>query len=567
MNNRIKPNLRFILVSVFTTTNFLYIGANAQTKDRDKLEENEQVNVVQDYRPTIADANKLNDNPVIKDTFKINTKLNYSFLEKQAITKFELTPISAANIKGDVLTKLQNNYFRLGLGNYNTPFAEAYYTTTRSKTQQMGIYGKHFSSSGTIENLGFSGFSDNQLNGFGKFFVKDHNIHADVNYTRNAMHYYGFDDAIFDTTLDKNNIKQLYNYIGAKGAFESTYTDTALFNYSGKVNYYYLQDKFGSAEQNVFIEAGGTKKINTELYGLNLSYDYFHNSRSIDTTTAGIFRANPYARAQNKRWRAKVGFNLIAETDIGKVRFYPDIDFNYNIIKEFMAAYAVLNGYTERNSYKILTDINPFVSPSLDLKNTHTTLHINGGLRGKMSANLSYDAGVDYKRTKDLPLFVNYAANILQNRFITVYDDVNILNVYGLLAYQAAEKLFVYTKGNVYQYKTTTELKAWHKPNYDVTIGARYSLKEKIIAKVDVFFIGNQFAKSDSISTVFPYPAIAYTKTLKGITDVNIGLEYRYTKRLSAFINFNNIAAMRYERWNNYPTYRFNLLGGVSFCF
>lgn len=564
MNNILK---KYSYTLLFILTNSLYIGVNAQTKDRDKLEENEQVNVVQDYKPTIADANKLNDNPIIKDTFKINTKLNYTFLEKQATTNFKVEPISAANIKGDILTKLQNNYFRVGLGNYNTPFAEAFYTTTRSKTQQMGIHAKHLSSSATIKDLAFSGYSDNQLNGFGKFFVKDHTIYTDVNYTRNAMHYYGSSDSLFNTKLNKNDIKQVYNYIGAKGAFESNYSDTSLFNYSGKVSYYYLQDVFGSAEQNAFIEAGGTKKINNELYGGTISYDYFYNSRSLDTSSAGIVRANPYAKAQNKKWRAKVGFNLTAETDIGKVHFFPDIDFNYNIINDYMAGYAVLNGYTERNSYKILSDINPFISPSLNLKNTNTNLHINGGLRGKMSANLSYDAGADYKVTKDLPLFVNYSANVLQNKFITVYDDVNILNVYGLLAYQTSEKLFIYAKGNVYNYKTTKEVKAWHKPKYDVTLSARYSLKEKIVAKVDVFFIGSQFAKSSIISTTTPYLPIIYTKTLKGVTDVNLGLEYRYTKRLSAFINFNNIAAMRYQRWNNYPTYRFNLLGGVTFCF
>lgn len=564
MNNILKKH-RYTLL--FIITNSLYIGVNAQTKDRDNLEENEQVNVVQDYKPTIADANKLNDNPIIKDTFKINTKLNYTFLEKQATTNFEVEPISAANIKGDILTKLQNNYFRVGLGNYNTPFAEAFYTTTRSKTQQMGIHAKHLSSSATIQDLAFSGYSDNQLNGFGKFFVKDHTIYSDVNYTRNAMHYYGSSDSLYNKTLNKNDIKQVYNYIGAKGAFESNYSDTSLFNYSGKVNYYYLQDVFGSAEQNAFIEAGATKKINNELYGAKISYDYFYNSRSLDTSSAGILRANPYAKAQNQKWRAKVGFNLIAETDIGKVHFFPDIDFNYNIINDYMAGYAVLNGYADRNSYKILSDINPFISPALNLKNTITNIHINGGLRGKMSSNLSYDAGADYKRTKNLPLFVNYSANILQNKFIAVYDDVNILNVYGLLAYQTSEKLFIYAKGNVYNYKTTKEVKAWHKPKYDVTLSARYSLKEKIVAKVDVFFIGSQFAKSNIISTTTPYMPIIYTKTLKGVTDVNIGLEYRYTKRLSAYINFNNIAAMRYQRWNNYPTYRFNLLGGVTFCF
>jgi len=54
---------------------------------------------------------------------------------------------------------------------------------------------------------------------------------------------------------------------------------------------------------------------------------------------------------------------------------------------------------------------------------------------------------------------------------------------------------------------------------------------------------------------------------MKGLVDVNLGLEYRYTKFLSAFLNLNNLAAQRYQRWYAYPTQKFNLLGGLTYTF
>jgi hypothetical protein len=33
------------------------------------------------------------------------------------------------------------------------------------------------------------------------------------------------------------------------------------------------------------------------------------------------------------------------------------------------------------------------------------------------------------------------------------------------------------------------------------------------------------------------------------------------------FLNFNNIAGQRYERWYAYPTQKFNLLGGLTYTF
>ncbi len=109
------------------------------------------------------------------------------------------------------------------------------------------------------------------------------------------------------------------------------------------------------------------------------------------------------------------------------------------------------------------------------------------------------------------------------------------------------------------------EQQPWHKPGYELILSGVYNLKDKIILNADIFVLGKQFAKvyeTDTAGAIFIKP-----KTLKGIADINLSLEYRYTKKLSAFIRFNNIGAFRYERWNNYPTQRFNLLGGVTYGF
>ena len=56
-------------------------------------------------------------------------------------------------------------------------------------------------------------------------------------------------------------------------------------------------------------------------------------------------------------------------------------------------------------------------------------------------------------------------------------------------------------------------------------------------------------------------------KELKPIIDANIGLEYRYSKKLSGFVNLNNLGFKRYYYWNNYPVYKFNFLAGITLAF
>ena len=60
---------------------------------------------------------------------------------------------------------------------------------------------------------------------------------------------------------------------------------------------------------------------------------------------------------------------------------------------------------------------------------------------------------------------------------------------------------------------------------------------------------------------------LQYSKKLGLIADFNLGAEYFYSKNLTAFLQFNNFAAQRYNRWYNYPVMGFQVLGGVSFKF
>jgi hypothetical protein len=143
-----------------------------------------------------------------------------------------------------------------------------------------------------------------------------------------------------------------------------------------------------------------------------------------------------------------------------------------------------------------------------------------------------------------------------------IYDNANLFNVSGQVKYQYKEKIHFIAKGNYYLYKTKNLERAYHKPDYDITLSTVYNLKSKIILKADVFVIGNQFALTQvsdkSVYTTEP-------KLMKGIVDVNIGAEYRYSKMLSFFVNFNNIANTRYYRWEKYPSQRFNLMAGLTF--
>jgi len=110
-------------------------------------------------------------------------------------------------------------------------------------------------------------------------------------------------------------------------------------------------------------------------------------------------------------------------------------------------------------------------------------------------------------------------------------------------------------------------MRAWYKPQVEFTFSANYNLNDKIVVKADLFYIDDQYSKTFIADASSASGKKVAAKELKGVFDANVGLEYRYTKKLGFFLNFNNIANFRYYRYSNYPTQRFWLMGGLSYSF
>lgn len=152
--------------------------------------------------------------------------------------------------------------------------------------------------------------------------------------------------------------------------------------------------------------------------------------------------------------------------------------------------------------------------------------------------------------------------NQIYNQFNVVYDNASVLTVSGQLRYQMKEKLNISAKGSYYIYKTKTLTRAYHKPDFDLTASAIYNLQSKIILRADLFFMGKQWAltqEEEAGATVLK------PKQINGWADLNLEAEYRYSKMLSFFARFNNIANQRYYRWERYPSQRFNFMLGLTF--
>jgi hypothetical protein len=559
MMNPIKQ-LSFFLVLLFSGQMV------AQNKD-----DQPKTIVISEFVPAIkTDAKKISETPSILDTVVAAPSIEYKLAPRKFDTYYDVEQIKPAKMEGEPLNKLHHGSVTGGLGNYLSLFGEGFYSSTRSRDNSWGAHIRHFSSSSSVGGTpGFSGYSDDDLNLFGRKFIGKHTLDADLNYARNSVYYYGDELGSFKHSSD--SIHQYFNCLSANVGLLSHFQDKEMLNHSLRLKYYYLDDHYHTNENNLQFIGSAWRYLHEELLGVDLSADYYNTHSLHDTSNMTIVHLHPYVGAEGEKWELKVGLSAFGE--FGKeapfYSFVPDAEASYDIYRHIITPYVGLENGTVRNSYRYITQENPFVNPNVasTMENTRNKYTVLGGLRGVISSTTSYDAHVSFGEVENAAFFVNDTTDAQHNKFKLIYDDGRLFKMHGEIAYQKTEKLHFLVKGDYVRYFLYHEVQQWHTPTTRITVSAHYSLKEKIIINADIFGLSEQYAPVYMRATSAPYAMTLQSKTIKPLVDVNLGVEYRYTKSLSAFVHFNNIGATKYYRWNDYPTQAFNFLVGVSCIF
>lgn len=559
LTKRQKSQIEWLLIILIVL--FYTAASMAQTTGTEQI-----YNVPSEFQPTIKDALKFSDVPEIKDTVKRIQNIKYGITSVPLFPKYQVQQIAQAKLQNEPLNKLYHSLLKVGYGPiYNMPYGEFWIGNTRSRDMNYGAHLKHLSSTAHLRDVGYSGYSDNEINIFGKQFYKKHTLSGDFDYERNVIHYYGYDTSL--NKLENDFTRQRYQFVQPKIRLVSHYTDSTHINHDLGLSFYNLQNLNREAENNIKFNALGSMYINKEKLNVNFLTDFYNHKQANDTLNDLIVSINPSFEASGSQWHADIGLTGTLDNFKNATRFYffPKLNVHYNVYENMIIPYAGVNGGLIKNSFRSLSKENMFVDTTLRYSNTNNKYNAFIGLRGNLSSKTSYDAKVSYAQYDSLQFFViDYSGtNQVYNRFSVVYDNTTLLTVGGQLKYQFKEKLNLIAKGNYYIYKTKNLTRAYQKPDFDLTFSGIYNLQSKIIVKADLFFVGQQWAQTqitdnNGVNTLSP-------KQLKGYVDANLEAEYRYSKMLSFFVRFNNIANQRYYKWDRYPSQRFNFMFGVTF--
>jgi len=556
----------FLDVSAQTPA-FTRTGDSIKTKD---------ILIVKEFEPVISEAFKISDNPRISDTLKPEVgSLTYELVSKQIPTEFNVIPIKAAVMKGEPLEKLYRAYAKGGYGIYNTALGEVYINNLRSRTKNAGFYAKHLSSTGNIKDVGYSGFSNTNVKAYGKQIFYNKILAGSGSYQHDRYHFYGFNTKndtlptdLFSDSLSQNRIQQNFQKIKGEIQFKSYFKDSNLLNFDFNLKAYNITNSFSENETNLKFNAAVDRFYGNKHAYINAGVDYNQYNDNLGNYNSTLVNFEPAFSIGGEKWNVKAALRTFVNSDsVTTFKAYPIIHATYNLVGDFMIPYVGLDGGLDRNNFDELRTINPFLQNNPLLAISNTKYDVYAGVRGQFSSKSSFNLKASQKLIENLPLFINDYSQLIPNRFIVVYDTAEITTLTAEFSYQQRDRLNIFGRGDYFIYSTKHEAKAWHTPNFRASLGAVYDLQDKIILKADIYYISNQFAKSFNSLDGEPVGYGAYSKELKGLIDINIGAEYRYNKKLSGWISLQNLASVKYERWNYYPTQGFLGMLGFTYSF
>lgn len=539
----------------------------------------------------IEPAYRITKQPKLIDTIIPYSEIQYPLLTLKYETTFALDTIKSAKIKlVDKLVDLYPAYVRLGVGSTFMPLAEVYYNSKRSRKYVYGIHLKHLSSFSKIKDYAPAQFDRTNLNLAGVLNENKYSLDSRLHFSSLGLHHYGFKNP----NASKDSIAQRFSDFGTSVLYSKHKKDSLSFNYNVGLKYNYFQDKKGildslgdwSAKEN-YVEINGKAwyKLKKEVINADLdvkinSYKWGSNTTGLSSiNSAGSFtnaiinlKPNITTYAKNNRLKVKFGADLAlsvinSKLVSPKVYIYPDIELKYSMFEDILIPYLEIKGGLKQNTFKSLSRENEFILSVIDLQNENNVINGALGIKGTLSNKMMFNASARFGIVKNKALFVNDTLFARGNQFKVVYDDMQIATIQGSLIYQSSEKLKIEGIGIFNSYQTKNFIYAWNLPQIQVIARGFYKVTSNLNLQLDANLEGGRYGQVYTKAESDVEENLQFAKKLGFITDLNLGAEYLYSNKLSAFLQFNNFAAQRYKRWYNYPVQGFQVMGGVTFKF
>lgn len=541
--------LRVILVLQFTFC-ILY----SQAQKRDTIRPTQTINVISSYKPVIRNAVKINLSATPLEADTTRPRMTYSIPAMNLFFAYQPVALKPLALTMDTVLDLGvRNYVKVGFGNYTTPYLKGAFSFGDGKKGLVNLYTNYISSKGNIANQNFTQFN---VMATGSYFLKGNELYGGLGYSLNQYFQYGYNHDLH--VFDKDSIRRKYSDIQVNAGVRNTNTNSYGINYNPNVEAHIYSRQDSATENNFILNIPVDKKLTSNItVKLGIKGDF--STYTVKSPIANLkmnnnlFQLAPELVYYSDKFIVHAG--LTPSWDNKTLKVLPNIYGEAPLPGKKIILQAGVVGTYIKNSYRSLTGLNPYMKDSVSFGNTRQT-EIYGGVKVAIDKHFSFNAKAGYLTFHNMPLFVN-DSTVGNTFYISNESKMNDFLIHGDMNYVSQDKFSVTAALDIHSYTGFTDnLNAWHLIPVQLTGSFRWNILKQFLFKSDVFFFSNVPVYVDKKET-----------TLPSAVDLSVGGELKINKKVSAWLDFNNLFNKKYERWKNYPVYGFHAMGGVAFHF
>ncbi len=559
--------------NTFLTTNKKLFNKNQFEKNAHLLnayvyfhnnEKEKMVSEIKLSRDTATDIFNTANSWVLKDSIKPNYIpanvpsvicapfiFAYQLPESEISLPYKPIPLKPLAITNKKIASNINSYIKLGYGNLTTPIIEVGSCVAKTKTTTALAHLNYCNQKDTsktqhVSTLAMDFTVSKKLN--------EHILDAKIGMDKNSFTYYGYDRALYKFKEEKITQKLQYKYV--KVGLTPLSSLQGKYSYNPTLLVANIQDDSSASETYIALDV----PVSTSYKKIGIQVRSIVELSKLNTNNA----ANTFVSVQPMCTYTYQQYTLQAG-------LFPSISQkNTMLLYHLLAAKkfelynstVTIHAYSKinTNTYKKITDINPYVNNNYTLKHTKENA-IRVGIDGSLLNGMDYVVKTGISMYNNMPFFVS-DTNKEYRKFSILYENkmVAFVSELGLNYYINKQLWFggtlhiqpIIAKGNIRQVNNN-----WHYQNYWMDIFATYTPSSKVSIKGILYAMPGVKVLEKKISYIAPI-----VKTNNAAIDFSVLTSFKLNNKLSAFIDVNNLFGSKYQRWYGYSTFGTNFQVG-----
>ena len=512
------------------------------------------IDITSTFKPVLREAVKINFHASPPTTDTSRPRLSYDIPSQYLLLNYQTGELRPVALQIDSVVSWENsNYIKAGLGNVHIPFIQTGFSFGDMKNSFFNIFASEFASKGSLP---YQKNSQTDVSVAGTVKTKDNlEWSGRLGFKSDGNYLYGYRPDTLQ--FSKEQLKQNFQTFGGRVALRNLQATEFGLTYNPSLSVYVFSDNHTpkSTESNTVLNLPLRKALGDEFaFDLGFTASLTNYSLNGGSLENNLYYVSPSLSYKTHNLGIQAGLTPSWDQKVFHLlpNFMADITTND---QRFTFQLGWIS-YYNKGSYQRYASLNPWLAQPLTLLNTRVQERY-AGFKGSLDNHFTYSAKVGFVEYWNMPLFVNDSVDgktfVIRNE-----SSMEALQVHGEIGYILGEKFTASAGFSLNQYtKLHDNPKAWGMLPLEFTATLRYEILKGLWLKGDLW----QFAGAKYLGK----NGQAYTGT--NAFDLNAGVEFRITRQLNLWLQMNNIFNDKYERWTQYQTYGFNLLGGVVFAF